>query len=233
MRRFLAFVEHLVSSLTHYSRGERKGVIALGLIATLALCIVAFQPRKPLDTLYLAETDRLNDSLRADYYQQHFAQTDRPNTTPRNRNYPTRMSAAPYVPKPEVYIELNEADSAKLCTVKGIGPVISRNIVHYRNRLGGFARIEQLREVYGITNENFTPIAQQFFIDTAVIQKIDINFASANNLGTHPYMSRSMAERIVRARNLKGGWNNLRELIDNDILLPDEARKVASYVVFK
>ena len=233
MRKPLAFLEHFLSSLTRYSRGEQKGIVLLSLIAAGALCLITLQPRRPLDDKFLSETDRLSDSLRADYYQRNFSNRTVSASTSGFRPAPARNTSSSYTPKAEVFIELNSADSAALCTVKGIGPVISRNIVRYRNRLGGFVRIGQLREVYGITEENFASISKQFFIDTTGIQKIDINFASANSLGTHPYVSRSMADRIVRARNLKGGWNNLRELTDNDILLPEEAEKVALYVLFR
>ena len=136
-------------------------------------------------------------------------------------------------PKEKVYIELNAADSAALCTVYGVGPVLSRRIIEYRQRLGGFVSREQLREVYGINEDNFHVISEQFFVDNAEIQKIDINFAPSKELASHPYITRSMANRIAAGRKIKGGWSNLRELTDDDILLPDEAERISAYVVFR
>ncbi len=135
--------------------------------------------------------------------------------------------------KPTVYIELNTADSAALTTVRGIGPIFASRIVAYRARLGGFFETGQLKEVYGITAENFPAIAEQFYIDPAVIQKINLNFATQNELNQHPYFTRSMTDRIVKGRQTKGGWRSIGDLTDNDILLPGEARKVAPYVVFE
>jgi len=230
MRKFTHFIENLLSALTCYPRVERNGILLITVVTTVILGGIVFLPDKTTDPLYLAEVDRLNDSLRADYYRRNFSQARAAES-----HTPTGMplsGRSVQTGKPAVYIELNTADSAKLCTVKGIGPVISANIVRHRNRLGGFVRKNQLKEVWGITEENFGPISAQFFIDTAVIQKINLNFAPANSLRSHPYFSRSMEERILEARKLKGGWKQLRELVDNDILLPDEAEKVAPYVVF-
>jgi DNA uptake protein ComE-like DNA-binding protein len=249
MRNFVAFVEHFFTALSRYSRSEQRGVLLLVGIGAAVLAAVVFRPAKSPDAAFLAETDRLADSLRTDYYRRTYAPNDARQPFAENRVRPAAAGA-----KPAVYIELNSADSARLTAVRGIGPVISRNIVAYRRRLGGFVRKEQLREVRGITDENFNEISAQFFIDTAVIQKIDINFASANSLRSHPYFTGSMVERILRGRRqfqgerpvdgedpinkvapngeTKGGWNTLRELVDKDILLPGEAEKVAPYVVF-
>ena len=230
MRKFTAYIENLLSALTTFPRTERRGIVLISVIMAGILGWFVFRPLRPLDAKYLAEADRLNDSLRTDYYRRqqtsgiYYTKTD------------SILDAAQRPPfqgaKPSVYIELNMADSAKLCTVRGIGPVISRNIVAYRNRLGGFAHKGQLREVWGITDENFEAISGQFFIDTTVIQKINLNFAPANFLRAHPYFTGSMVNRVLEGRKLKGGWNKLRELVDNDILLPHEAEQVAPYVVF-
>ena len=230
MRKFTSYIENLLSALTTFPRTERNGIVLIAVIVAGVLSWFVFRPARPLDAQYLAEADRLNDSLRTDYYRRqqasrvYYTKTDSIVDAAQRRTFQRG--------KPAVYIELNTADSAKLCTVRGIGPVISRNIVAYRNRLGGFVHKGQLREVWGVTDENFEAISTQFFIDTTVIQKINLNFAPANSLRAHPYFTGSMVNRITEARKLKGGWNKLRELVDNDILLPDEAEKVASYVVF-
>ncbi len=231
MRKFVAFIEQFFAALFRYGRTEQRGILLLIMIAAAVLLFVSFWPEKEMGSACFAEIDRLNDSLRADYYRRTYRQDNDRTPQPENsyREVPTAR-------KPTVYIELNSADSARLTTVRGIGPVISRNIVEYRRRLGGFVRKEQLREVWGITDENFSAISAQFFLDTAVIQKINLNFATPESLRAHPYFTASMVERIIAGRrgtaDAKGGWNTLNELTENDILLPDEARKVAPYVVF-
>ena len=43
-------------------------------------------------------------------------------------------------------LELNSCDSLSLVALPGIGPVLSVRIIKYRNLLGGFAAVEQLRK---------------------------------------------------------------------------------------
>ena len=232
MRKFVAFIEQFFTALFRYGRTEQRGILLLIAIAAAVLSYVSLQPPGAADNAYFAEVDRLNDSLRADYLRRTTLRN-----TPRPASIESRYRPAPAGGKPTVFIELNSADSALLTTVRGIGPVLSRNIVAYRRRLGGFVRKNQLKEVRGIDDENFDAISAQFFLDTAVIQKINLNFAPANVLRSHPYFTESMVERMVRGREriqeTEGGWSTLRELTDKDILLPDEARRVAPYVVFE
>jgi competence protein ComEA len=45
-------------------------------------------------------------------------------------------------------VDLNTADSVTLLTIKGIGPFYAKNIIKYRNLLGGFVAKEQLMEIW-------------------------------------------------------------------------------------
>lgn len=45
---------------------------------------------------------------------------------------------------------LNKVDALALTKVKGVGPVLSKRIIAYRNSLGQFDSIEQLYKVYGL-----------------------------------------------------------------------------------
>lgn len=134
-------------------------------------------------------------------------------------------------------IELNAADTTQLKRVYGIGSVFAKRIVEYRSRLGGFFNLEQLKEVKGVDSEKFEQIYRNFYIDTNRIIKINVNFASANQILQHPYVSKSMNKRLEKYfkskdKKSKGGIFNLGELVDKDILLPKEAQKIAPYLTF-
>gem|GEM_PF-6410755 len=66
--------------------------------------------------------------------------------------------------KKVVYLELNGSDSASLRKVKGIGPVFAARIVKYRDALGGFKSKEELRKVYGMTEEAYAEISPQVWV---------------------------------------------------------------------
>lgn len=129
-------------------------------------------------------------------------------------------------------VELNTADSTTLRSVSGIGNMLVVRILDYRERLGGFVSAEQLREIPGMYDENFQRIITQIFVDTCEIQKIDINFASPEALGKHPYIDAGGLRKILKHRQLKGGWRTTDELVNENILTPEQAARLAPYLTF-
>lgn len=133
-------------------------------------------------------------------------------------------------------VELNSADSAGLRSVRGIGEVLVVRIMDYRERLGGFVSHRQLAEIPGVTEENYSRICQQIFVDSCVIQKIDINFATPQTvvdaLGKHPYMTAKGLRKLLKNRQLKGGWRSIGDLVDQNIVTSEQAEKLAPYLIF-
>ena len=129
-------------------------------------------------------------------------------------------------------VELNTADSATLRSVTGIGPKTVVAIMHYRERLGGFVRAEQLAEVPGVRERNYEKILKQIYCDSCEIRKIDINFASPKELGRHPYIPPQTLRKLLKRRQLKGGWSTAEELIEDDIMTREEAARLVPYLRF-
>ncbi len=129
-------------------------------------------------------------------------------------------------------VELNTADSATLRSISGIGEKTVATIMNYRERLGGFVRVEQLAEVPGVTERNYEKILKQIYCDSCEIRKIDINFAGPKTLGRHPYMAPQTLRKLLKARQLKGGWSTAEELIEDHIMTRREAERLAPYLVF-
>ncbi len=136
-------------------------------------------------------------------------------------------------PRPiEAPVELNTADSATLRSITGIGERTVVTILRYRERLGGFHRAEQLAEVPGVTESNYEKILRQICCDSCKIQKIDVNFAPPNVLARHPYMAPRTLRKLLKQRQLKGGWSTVEELIEAHILTREEAARLAPYLRF-
>ena len=136
-----------------------------------------------------------------------------------------------FAPQRVRIIELNSADTTALKRIYGIGSVLSRRIIEYRERLGGYASAEQLLEVKGIRKELFSSIQAVFSVDSSCLNKIFINFAP-QSLITHPYGGRSVHKRITNYLNSKGGIFKLKDLSEKNILLPSEAKSLAPYLCF-
>ena len=129
-------------------------------------------------------------------------------------------------------IELNTADSAALRSIYGIGEKSVVEIMEYRQKLGGFARVEQLAEVKSVTESNFEKILQQIYCDSCNISKIDVNFARSQRLAAHPYISDRALRKLLKTRQLKGGWFTIEEMINDDIFTRDEAERLRPYLRF-
>ncbi|WP_418409437.1 ComEA family DNA-binding protein [Alistipes sp.] len=129
-------------------------------------------------------------------------------------------------------VEINTADSAALRSVVGIGERTVVSILNYRGRLGGFVCVEQLAEVPGVTERNYEKILKQICCDSCEIRKIDVNFATPKALGRHPYIPPQTLRKLLKKRQLKGGWSTAEELIEDKILTREEAARLAPYLRF-
>ncbi len=97
-------------------------------------------------------------------------------------------------------VELNSATAAELESLYGIGPVLAARILKFREGLGGFQHLEQLREVYGLKPEVYDQIRPRLRIKPAPVRRLDLNTASPDELSAHPYIPPTLARQIVGYR---------------------------------
>lgn len=125
--------------------------------------------------------------------------------------------------KPEkkvLVIDINEADTSAFIALPGIGSKLAARIVNFRNKLGGFYSVEQIGETYGLPDSSFQNIKALLRLN-GEIKKLNINFATKDELKTHPYIRWNLANAIVEYRNQHGSFKSLDEL--KNIVLIDEA----------
>ena len=130
-------------------------------------------------------------------------------------------------------IDLNNCDSALLVTLPGIGPVLSVRIIKYRNLLGGFALVNQLKEVYGLPPETFEIIKGRVFADSSAIIGININTAGYKELSRLPYLENYEITSILKYRELKGRIEEMNDLTENKLLTVEKADNVSPYLNFR
>jgi DNA uptake protein ComE-like DNA-binding protein len=128
--------------------------------------------------------------------------------------------------------DLNLSDSSELIKLPGIGPVLSSRIIKFRHLLGGFARISQLKEVYGLPEETFNMIKDHVFADSTVVRKIDINSAGYKELSHLHYFEKYEVTAILKYRELKGRIKSIDDLTDNKLISMEKAIKVRPYLKF-
>ena len=129
-------------------------------------------------------------------------------------------------------VELNTADSITLLSIRGIGPKTAAAIIAYRKRLGGYASADQILETGIVSEHNWDLIRKQIYVDSCIIHKIDINFAPPDSIAVHPYVSARLLRRILRNRQLKGGWNRIEDMIEDNTLTIEDARRLGAYLQF-
>jgi competence protein ComEA len=127
-------------------------------------------------------------------------------------------------------LEINSADSALWTTLPGIGPVFASRICKFRDYLGGFVKIEQLMEVYNFTEERYMQIYSLLTIDTTKVTRINLNFASVNDLRRHPYCNDETARKIVDYRSKAGSFHSVAILITDSVLTSNEFDKLSPYL---
>ncbi|HCY42315.1 MAG TPA: hypothetical protein DHV48_13325 [Prolixibacteraceae bacterium] len=128
-----------------------------------------------------------------------------------------------------IQIEINTADSIDLMKLPGIGEKLSKRIVKYRDLLGGFHTIAQLKEVYGLSEQVIQRIEGMIKIDLGKIKKVDLNFAEWNELARHPYIQKNRAQQIVKFRTKYGSIHEPSVLRDSMILSIEEYARLKPY----
>lgn len=129
-------------------------------------------------------------------------------------------------------IELNEADSAALTRIPGIGRSFAKRIIGYRKILGGYHHIEQLQEVYDMYEELYTQIILYLEVNPAHITPIPVNNASLNQLKHHPYIGFYRAKAIVELRKKRGRLNDIEDLQLLEEFTPEDQTRIAPYLEF-
>jgi len=115
-------------------------------------------------------------------------------------------------------IEINGTDSATLTSLKGIGPAYASRICKYRNYLGGYVSLDQLKEVYQLPEETYLAIRSFLTLDESKVKKININFADVKELKDHPYCTYEDARKIINYRSKRGFIQNVNQLFLDSVI---------------
>lgn len=129
-----------------------------------------------------------------------------------------------------ILVDLNSISEEELLEVKGIGPFYAKNILAYRTKLGGFNTKEQLLEVYRMDSTKYFSIVDYFTVDNSKIKKININNCSAYDLYVHPYISKNVANSIVKMRVNLENYSNFDQLLKSELIDKELLHKIQPYL---
>lgn len=121
---------------------------------------------------------------------------------------PDQEAKMPIVKKQVAVIDINTADLKDWESLPEIGETLAGRIIKYRNQSGGFARTEELRNVFGLTDSVFLQIKSYLQINDSTIPKLLFNRASAYQLMQKAGLPAGLAREIVKKRQDEGNYSN-------------------------
>jgi len=128
-------------------------------------------------------------------------------------------------------VDIENADSVTLMRLRGIGPVLASRIVKYREKLGGFYTIKQLKEVWGITDSLYESIIPDIVLtDSLPFRLIHLNTDSFNVLSSHPYIRGKIAGLICNYRKQHKSIGTIEELKNLPLITEENFLKLVPYI---
>jgi len=133
----------------------------------------------------------------------------------------------------KIKFDLNTADTTELKRIYGIGVKLSGRIVRYRQKLGGFVTMEQVKEVYGLDSAVINRLKEHAFIAEGFVPtRISINQATESELGSHPYLTKGAAKAIATYRFHHGNFTEVNDLRVLHVLSDETISKIGPYLKF-
>jgi len=243
----------------YFSRRERRGILLLiVLIAGVFLGKFLFTPKVSVTPPAEVELSANNENrevipgnIEAPKIQKMYAlgnqktndasrKSDRP---AEKRSYYSPSVESPALPaqnrypvtekfSPGTSIEINTSDTLQLMKIPGIGAAFAKRITGYRKLLGGYYRLEQLREVHGMYEELYEKMIPYLQTDVSQIIPIPVNTAPLDKLKSHPYINFYQAKAIVEMRKKKGKLENIHELYLLEEFSEEDLERIKHYLAF-
>ena len=109
-------------------------------------------------------------------------------------------------------VDVNLADTTALIALPGIGSKLSQRIITFRDRLGGFYKLDQVGETFGLPDSTFKKIKPRLTLSSLEVKQININTGTLDELKAHPYIRYAIANSIVEYRSQHGNFSSLSDL---------------------
>lgn len=169
-----------------FSQGERSGILILISLITMMFAINFCLPsQESYADSFLAQADSIvtytQDSVLisrtpthhysqkdSSYRKQIKSNASKETHQQRRMDSNSRSQAISKNNYAQLTIELNSADTTTLKKLRGIGSKLSQRIVKYRDKIGGFSNKEDLRKIYGLSEETYLQIVPHVWVDTTL-----------------------------------------------------------------
>ncbi|HQG29939.1 MAG TPA: DUF655 domain-containing protein, partial [Candidatus Ozemobacteraceae bacterium] len=114
-------------------------------------------------------------------------------------------------------LNLNTATLAQLDALPGIGKAMAERIIDLRKTKKGFKSLAELKEIKGVSSKKFAQLKRVLTVSAPGAgepRRLNLNFASLDELEALPGVSPKLARAIYDARNAMGGFKSVKDLED-------------------
>ena len=139
----------------------------------------------------------------------------------------------PYIKKENKIIpfDINIADTTAFIALPGIGSKLAARIISYREKLGGFYRIEQVAETFALPDSTYRQIKKYLVVNQPSIKKININSATIDEMKIHPYIRYSLAAAIYQYRTQHGNFVSPSDIKKIMMVTEEDYNRLAAYII--
>jgi DNA uptake protein ComE-like DNA-binding protein len=184
------------------------------------------------DSMYMALLPYIQiDTVAVDHYRDSIRQRERDSV--KVDSMPRYVSQ-----KRDTILNLRTADTTELKMIRGIGSYRARQIVRYREQLGGFAHVDQLCEIKALQplltdSIQADSLLAHFWLDSVIINPLRVNSAGVEKLQRHPYLSFEQAKAIYELRRKKIHLDSITQLKKVDCFTEQELKRLTPYLSFE
>jgi len=131
-----------------------------------------------------------------------------------------------------IKVDINNSNVEDWKKLKGIGEITAKRIVNFRDKLGGFTSLEQIKMTYNVPDSVIDKVATQLII-SPIPNKIQINTISVEDLRLHPYIKTKQAHVIINYRTNHGPYRGIDDLYKIKALKPETIERIQPYLSFE
>lgn len=129
-----------------------------------------------------------------------------------------------------IYFDVNTCTVEQLKKIPSIGNSLPYKIISFREKLGGFVNMAQVKETYGMTDSVFKHILQYLHFQPTEIRKLNINTATDFELNAHPYIDKTLSKAMIIYRQQHGGYQSVADIKKIVFVKQDLFNKIEPYL---
>jgi len=175
--------------------------------------------------LHKDDVDRLLPYVRIENNKKEYANHEPSNF--KNINSPDNYREKKFAPQ---IIDINISDTSAFNSLPGIGSKLAQRIIAFREKLGGFYSVEQVKETYGLPDSTFIKIKTKLILTSPGVKQININIATVDEMKSHPYIRYNLANAFIQYRTQHGNFSSVTDIKKIMIISEEIFNKVSPYL---